>query len=495
MIFAGVWLLGSAVFSLCFSYSDLTIFQDRDLQRAANLLSGQLIWHGAETFRGYHNPGNFYYLLLASFVSIGGWKAAWLGMVVLAALGGAGAWLYLTRRFGQATGIVWVLTYFGYPLAPTLLFHFWNPSFTLLFSLFGLCMIVETFAFNPSRKNLIIALMCCALGIQIHFLAAVFFIAIVILHFCSQGLDVRRLKHRDFVASIAVVSIWFLPYLFWCLRHSNLERKAPADHWTVSVALQNAWNYLGINGWGQALADFGLNVVLWLPVIPILLFAMFRRRLGKPDVPKTVLTVLAVIAAVSALPGIYGLAQLNCIPKARFVSPLGLTLTFAISILLGRFIDRNLPLRLGGSIRISILALLISGAVATHVWLPGLMARRRPDFPTITELLPAIQAIQLRTGWGESEFRKKLFLFNLDPEVAWRPLLDESIKGRDGFEGKEEIQGILLAMGDGLSLEKVKSTQHSSDLLRGFVGGQLEIYEHWKFGRLQAYLLVRSQSN
>ena len=100
-----LWLLieGLAV-ALAFRFSffplreevTFSIYQIRDLDRAAAIMKGLPIFFGPETSGGGHLPGPLYYYLSAvPPLHFGGWQGVWELLLAVTALAIAGLWIYV----------------------------------------------------------------------------------------------------------------------------------------------------------------------------------------------------------------------------------------------------------------------------------------------------------------------------------------------------------------------------------------------------------------
>jgi hypothetical protein len=189
----------------------MSIFQERDVFRAREILSGSAPFLGPETNRGSSLPGAFYYYLLAFALCLRNSLSStyFLLAFMQAATLGIG-YACLTTKQGHRAGATYLLLYGGSSFVLSNFLLFYNPSYLPLFAL--ACLIFcERYVSGGGWLWLLAAGLVSGLALQIQGSA----VALVIFGLLAALVIAIREKGR-YVLSPAVFLIGFLmAYLPW----------------------------------------------------------------------------------------------------------------------------------------------------------------------------------------------------------------------------------------------------------------------------------------
>lgn len=209
-------LIAFGTLCLTFGISHFSVFQARDLARAAALAHGSLIFWGPETTGGGNLPGPFYYWLLSiPYLFHLGWHGAWYLMIALYSGAAALIWIFLKPR-GTVAAALGVAFFLSSGLLLRMLKSFWNPSFLFLFvilDLIGLC-----FTFSRERassKAWLWTGLALGLTIQIHLSLIAMVSAAIALQMLSRRLGLRTLPRGTFVLGLLALLLTLAPFGIW----------------------------------------------------------------------------------------------------------------------------------------------------------------------------------------------------------------------------------------------------------------------------------------
>ena len=202
-------------FSHIWSFSYILIFQDRDLERAKQLVKGSLIFFGPEVLGGGNLPGGFYYYILSiPYLLELDWSACWQLMIILLSAGIGLAWIFIVSTFGYYSAVVFISLIFNSAALMMVEGLFLNPSFLPFFticSVIGLCL---TFSKIPVSKNRYWMATCFLLGlsIQIHFNAFFILLSGIFLQLIAHKIKISPLNRRSFFTGLIIFVLTLLPY-------------------------------------------------------------------------------------------------------------------------------------------------------------------------------------------------------------------------------------------------------------------------------------------
>ena len=207
-----------------FDHSQIFVFQTRDLYRAAQLLSGNLIFFGPEITGGGNLPGPFYYYLLAPALCFGGWETAWGWMMLIFCMGAGGAAMYFKLRYSTFAACLLLVILGLAPLSLRFLKIFLNVSFLPAFALAALIAICESWraATEAARiRWLRAAFFLLGLGVQLHLSIASWVIALMLLQRWRRGVPEAGIRLRAFVSSLGFFVLPLLPWAAWYALEKN----------------------------------------------------------------------------------------------------------------------------------------------------------------------------------------------------------------------------------------------------------------------------------
>lgn len=266
----------------------VSLFQARDVARAAQLAAGHPIFFGPETQGGGHLPGGFFYAVLALPVLLGlGWSGQWFWMIALYA-GAAGlSWAFYRKHLGRIAALISVLPLFCLPSLTEVIRDFWNPGYMPLFVvliLFGLYHSFSQRGPESSRRPSLVWIGVCALvalATQIHFTVVAFLAASVTLQFFAPRWGLRRLSTKSFLGGLAVFVALLLPYWIWLI--SSMQWGQPfapntgSETWSIpSIALEKIIFLERLSGFFNKGLPSGGRLRLEI-LIPVFLWWLWRR--------------------------------------------------------------------------------------------------------------------------------------------------------------------------------------------------------------------------
>ena len=211
------------------------IFQERDIARAQELLSGSLIFFGPELTGGGNLPGPFYYFLLSPPLLLGlGWMGTWYWMFLLFSLGGVLGWYFFRSKFDTLTAFLWLVMYSLIRPTTHLLQIFVNPSFAILFIVLINIFILKAYSDNSVNKrnrSFIIACLFVGLSIQMHYSSVPYIFALLAIQIFAEKIKVTAISKTAALAGLAVFGFTWIPYLFWLtLRNFGIELGQPLPY-------------------------------------------------------------------------------------------------------------------------------------------------------------------------------------------------------------------------------------------------------------------------
>lgn len=265
----------------------VSLFQARDVARAAQLAAGHPIFFGPETQGGGHLPGGFFYAVLALPVLLGlGWSGQWFWMIALYA-GAAGlSWAFYRKHLGRIAALITVLPLFCFPSLTEVIRDFWNPGYLPLFVVFILLGLYHSFSHggaDSARRSLVWPGVCALIGlaVQIHFTVVAFLAASITLQLLAPRWGLRRLSTKIFFGGLVLFVALLLPYWFWLIGGwSWAQPFAPntgSETWSIPTIALERISFL------EQLSSFfkkGLPPGGWLRLeifIPLFLWWLWRR--------------------------------------------------------------------------------------------------------------------------------------------------------------------------------------------------------------------------
>jgi hypothetical protein len=310
-------------------------FQSRDLGRALELLQGHWIFYGPEMTGGGNLPGPFYYVLLAGILAfVPTWIAAWWGMILLAAAGVIGAWLFISRRQGVLAAFLWISLFIDSVQTQHILSIFMNPSYLLGFAMVLLLLAIATFAAaKPETRSWAFWGLgfLTGLAIQIHLSALFIFAAVLFMQNFARAFDLPNLGRRQFWLGIFWFFIPLLPFAFGERPYSGQALSVwPTYLYLIHATNQaNLWRVI----WVQS-----LKAIPWsLPLIA-LVAVLFRA-------PAQRLSVAARVLLVCVAFGFIPFCYVYVVPIAnRYSIPFYLPLIFLTVVAHREFLHTRMSL-------------------------------------------------------------------------------------------------------------------------------------------------------
>ena len=195
------------------------IFQDRDISRTQELLSGKMIFFGPELTGGGNLPGPFYYFLLSPAVALGlDWVNTWYWMFILMAMGGVCGWYFIRAQYDSVTATIWLLLFSFLQPIQHLINTFFNPSFSILFLVLANVLTLKSFA-DPRKevrnRSILFSFFICALIIQIHYSGITQLFAILFLALASEKLGLPSPDRKKMIQGFGIFLLTLSPFFIW----------------------------------------------------------------------------------------------------------------------------------------------------------------------------------------------------------------------------------------------------------------------------------------
>lgn len=197
------------------------VFQERDIERARNLLKGQWIFFGPELTGGGNLPGPLYYFCLAAALFFKShWHSAWI-MQFLFAFAGAmiGLWFFQKKK-SPSIAVLWFIFFATAPMTFRFLQIFLNVSSLLPFCVAALVFIYKTF--NDTRANerhasFVLACLSIGLGIQFHYSLICLMLALLFMAGFAGFLKLEPVQGKTIRRGLLFFMIPSVPYLLWVI--------------------------------------------------------------------------------------------------------------------------------------------------------------------------------------------------------------------------------------------------------------------------------------
>lgn len=214
-------------FHVLSSYIPL-VFQDRDMERALKLISGNWIFFGPEMTGGGNLPGPFYYFLMAPALWLNNsWEGVCILLYFLAGSAAAMCAFLLQRWLKFETSILCFSMLAVSPFLLDLYAMLLNSSFAgpAAIVLIPLAAIALTAAQSETRSRATIAFSFgLGLAIQLHLSLIFIGIAFASLLVGSRPSGIQKLSSKQIAQALISFLIPLMPYFFWAL----------AEHWGYS---------------------------------------------------------------------------------------------------------------------------------------------------------------------------------------------------------------------------------------------------------------------
>ncbi len=502
-------LLGAAVFLTLLPFktgSVFTIFQARDLERAAAAAKGSLFLWGPETTGGGNLPGGFYYWLLSiPYYFNTGWGGAWFLMAAMDALAAVLIWNFL-RRIGLVAAAFGVLFYVSSALRLNMFKVFWNPSFLFVFLAMILIGYCRAFT-EPKTARWAWPMACAALGLamQIHLSVLPLAAAPLVLQFRAKQLGVTKLNRRDWWTGLGVLALTLSPYMLWkiCAQFGIYIGTRPPETAGLlrdslyGIIMNPASQVLLEGGWftlARRLFVVTFQLVPWPAWIAFTLSVVFYfKHLSLPSANSTQKVLLVCLACTFSSAALYYYLPFG----NRYALPFGITAalllgTYGESWFSGERRWRGIPLGVAvavgciigspvGLIRalskheLSVLTYVSSIAVLLGlcVWLRFTALKGSPSkwpvclalfaipfsifqvspgrvivgqIPSARESRAAAIFIHDRTGWDYETARRKIHFFMIHRESDIEPVFTDVVERRTYFAESAVPDGFLMTL-------------------------------------------------
>jgi hypothetical protein len=391
----------------------MSIFHERDVFRAREILSGSAPFLGPETNRGSFLPGAFYYYLLAFALYLRDHLSStyFLLATLQAATLGIG-YAYLTSKQSYRAGLIYLLLYGGSSFSLLNFLLFYNPSYLPLFAL--ACLIFcERHATKGRLFWLLGAGLASGLALQIQGSA----VALFIFGLAAAGLFALREKGRALLSPATFLLGFLLAYLPWLPSIYTASRSGEA-----ALLPPYSWGLLQDQLFGEGVATVGpiffrnsLNV--FGPALVLTALALLSTRPG--DIRASILERMSFGAAVCALPS----------ALYYFITSFGeryaLLFHFFLIIALSLWITRR---RWPQGIRIKFLAAVLFGFAVAGSWLLPGYRMYLPERFTVSDAR-ALGQVLARAGHTEySHARAALYGIGFFKDLAFYFQLEEAVK-------------------------------------------------------------------
>jgi hypothetical protein len=424
------------------AFTSSWIFQERDLNRAADLLRGHMIAYGPETTGGGHLFGPLYYFLLAIPALFGmPWKGGWYLMQLFTAGGGILLWLFLRSRIGLLTANFALVFYLFSDWVRHVNRHFYNASFVAPFIVVATILLVRTFSDEKSNgRSWFLFLLAVGLGCQLQ--ASIFLLLLVgiTLQIAAPQMGLSRLDRRVFFLGFFGLLIPLLPFLLWKLSTLPFSDVSP-DGTTfdalkaMSVIVQQS--HEGIQSLGLVFLGY---VFLHTPCVSIalalttLLSASVAPAIS--DQQKKMIRILLLQVLMMFPLIIYHTFASNAY---RYIGPYVVGVAVLAAILLGiaaTHSGRRFTALGGWLVLFCTFIFYFSGAQTKLVW--DLTSENPEDLgtkPGTNQVLYAIsEKIFEQTHWSYAEARRRLFFVNMHVEQGFAyPYLAATLSPRETY--------------------------------------------------------------
>lgn len=338
------------------------IFQERDILRAQELLSGSLILYGPELTGGGNLPGPFYYFLLLPPLLLGlGWMGIWYWMFLLFSLGGVLGWYFLRSKFDSLTAFLWLVMYSLMRPTTHLLQIFVNPSFSIMFIVLINIFILKAYTDNSVNKrsrSFIFACLLVGLSIQMHYSSIPYLFALLGIQFFAGRIKVNAVNRNTFFAGIAVFCFTCLPFIFWqTFKKFGVELGQPLPYGgsvanSVPSLLAHFTTSMGAEPLGSLLLTNFKKIFVVTPLIFISFAALklisFRKKaeIAKPsgsDIDYNAnINVLKICLLFTFIP----ISFYFFVPQgARYGAPFAISLCFFAAVLFNKIVTENRQLK------------------------------------------------------------------------------------------------------------------------------------------------------
>lgn len=219
--------VSAAAFLFLLDYKELYdqtffyVFQERDIERARNLLNGRWIFFGPELTGGGNLPGPLYYFCLAAVLFFKShWHSAWIMQLVFAFAGAMIGLFFFNQRKSPVIAAVWFIFFSTAPMTFRFLQIFLNVSSLLPFCVAALVFIYKTFNDDTDKKrhnSFLLASLSVGLGIQFHYSLICLFMALIFMAVFSKVLKLTPVKSRTVMLGLLIFVIPSLPYIVWVI--------------------------------------------------------------------------------------------------------------------------------------------------------------------------------------------------------------------------------------------------------------------------------------
>ena len=197
------------------------VFQIRDLQRATDLITGQLIFYGPEVTGGGNLPGPFYYFLLAAALAVKAhWTSAWFLLLLLVSVSLACGWRLFRTQISLVSALLWLGLFSLSAYSLRIMLSFLNVSYLLPFAVLIFICIYRTYDTtneNDRRKYFLANHLLLGLAVQLHLSILSLWIALLFLHLFARPLRLNKVDRKTFSWGLVFFITPCLPYITWLI--------------------------------------------------------------------------------------------------------------------------------------------------------------------------------------------------------------------------------------------------------------------------------------
>ncbi len=320
-------------------------FQERDLARAKELISGHPIFYGPEVTGGGFLPGPFYYLLLSPPLALGlNWMGTWVWMYFLISVGGALGWFFFKNKFNSMTAFLWLILYSSAMTTTQLIAAFLNPSFTIGFLVLINILILKAFTEDSQRTRNIAFVSACFISgliIQLHYSGLVFIFALIFLMTFSRRLKILSVQLNYFMLGLGAFFLTLVPY-FTMRLFQFFGIQLGQETWRGGSAvnsLPSLFKHFKISSDIPAAIFFNLSARKFFLLVPIVLITLLLvlwilKSKSKQKEPRAVVDSMITIATICTVFSFIPYSFYFFVPQGgRYGAPFSATLGFLVILI------------------------------------------------------------------------------------------------------------------------------------------------------------------
>ncbi len=407
----------------------LSVFNCRDISRAANWWNGQALVYGPETAGGGFTPGPFYYILLSPLLLA---KANWSHIIqfnfILSSFSIALLYYFIARKWDRIQAILTILLIMSTPIFHSYHAISWNASFYLIFFICALITFIQAFTIkNELKKNFyyLLFFIFSSMAVQIHYTNIVLIFSAILAHLFGKKLKLLKPKKRYLFAGLIIFFIPMIPFFLWSffdLRFKIFTYPYPNEFHNLTVNIFKYFEVVQQNMFSlRIFNDFNTSLLVVM-LITILISCMKNNRKFWENTLSTVEIKTIFITLIACL--VLYTPRLFHEYENRYIIPLFIIVSIICSYIFKNIItrlfhtikDRKLKILSCVAITIIITSLSLTN-IFTQFFSPSKSIYYTYYKSTINvgDARYLINYLNKERGWSLKQIRENVFPLNIGP--------------------------------------------------------------------------------